>query len=94
MSMTFEKLVRLSQEKLGLTSQEATKDFIYWFFDTIEHAVVQEKARVRIPNFGTFVKRHRKERTNKSITNGSIITIPAVTALGFKPSASRLVKHV
>jgi len=93
--MTFEELTRLTQEKLGhdTHSQTQVKDLLYWLFDTIEHEALQGRP-VRIPNFGTFVKRKRAARTTKVIGTGAIVDIPAITALGFKLSKSRLVKHV
>ena len=91
--MTFEELSRLTQERLNLSSQQAAGQFLYWLFDTIEHEAVIKGRAVRIPNFGTFVKRNRRARPVKVIGTGEIINLPAITALGFKLSQSRLTKH-
>lgn len=55
------------------------------FLDSIEKEVIKGN-EVKLSSFGVFYKKNRLARKGTNPSNGAIITIPANSTLGFRPS--------
>ncbi|MBR0194303.1 MAG: HU family DNA-binding protein [Bacilli bacterium] len=78
-----ELIVELA-EKLDLPRNDVTA-VIDEFLDIVE-TNVQKGEVVKLSNFGVFYKKDRKARRGTNPGDGHIITIPANSTLGFRPS--------
>ena len=68
--------------RMGLPRAEAAS-----ILDLVLDCIIEglnEDGRVKISGFGSFVKRHRNERTGVKPTTGEPIHIPASKTCGFK----------
>ena len=82
--MNIQDLATLVSEEARTTKTQAqvvVKDL----FDKIGEALARGE-EVRIPSFGTFVVKERKERKGRNPFNGEEITIEASKTVSFKAS--------
>ena len=78
-----ELIVELA-EKLDLPKSDVAA-VIDEFLDIVE-TNVQKGEVVKLSNFGVFYKKDRQARRGTNPGDGHIITIPANSTLGFRPS--------
>lgn len=78
------ELIVMIAEKFDLPRHDVAL-IIDEFLDQIEKEV-QKGESVKLSNFGVFFKKERKERRGTNPGDGRIITIPANSTLGFRPS--------
>jgi len=78
------ELVTLIAENYDMPRHEVAA-VIDEFLDQIEKNVAKGED-VKLSNFGVFYKKERKARRGTNPGDGKIITIPANTTLGFRPS--------
>lgn len=78
------ELIVMIAEKFDLPRHDVSL-IVDEFLDQIEKEV-QKGESVKLSNFGVFYKKERKERRGTNPGDGHIITIPANSTLGFRPS--------
>jgi len=59
------------------------------FMDTVKDAVSKEEP-VYLRGFGSFIVKHRAEKTARNITKNTTLTIPAHNIPAFKPAKAFL----
>lgn len=80
--MNKSELIDRIAQRMGLPRSEAATTL-----DAVLECIIEglnEDGRVKISGFGSFVKRHRSERTGIKPTTGEPIRIPASKTCGFK----------
>ena len=58
------------------------------FMDTIKDSLLERKQNVYLRGFGSFIVKHRAEKTARNISRNTTITIPAHNFPAFKPAKS------
>ena len=58
------------------------------FMDTIKDSLLERKQNVYLRGFGSFIIKHRAEKTARNISRNTTITIPAHNFPAFKPAKS------
>jgi len=80
--MTKTDLIKTIAEKADVT-QKVAAHVVDAFIEAVREAM-NKGEEVKIPGFGAFVVKTRKERRGRDIRTGEVITIPAKKAVAFK----------
>ena len=56
------------------------------FMDAIKNSLLENKENVYLRGFGSFIIKHRAEKTARNISKNTTITIPAHNFPSFKPA--------
>ena len=56
------------------------------FMDAIKNSMLEKKENVYFRGFGSFIIKHRAEKTARNISKNTTITIPAHNFPSFKPA--------
>ncbi len=56
------------------------------FMDAIKDSMLEKKENVYLRGFGSFIIKHRAEKTARNISKNTTITIPAHNFPSFKPA--------
>ena len=56
------------------------------FMDAIKNSMLEKKENVYLRGFGSFIIKHRAEKTARNISKNTTITIPAHNSPSFKPA--------
>ena len=56
------------------------------FMDAIKNSMFEKKENVYLRGFGSFIIKHRAEKTARNISKNTTITIPAHNFPSFKPA--------
>lgn len=56
------------------------------FMETIKDSLLEKKENVYLRGFGSFIVKHRAEKTARNISKNTTITIPAHDFPSFKPA--------
>ena len=56
------------------------------FMDAIKNSLLDKKENVYLRGFGSFIVKHRAEKTARNISKNTTITIPAHDFPSFKPA--------
>lgn len=56
------------------------------FMDAIKDSLLDKKENVYLRGFGSFIVKHRAEKTARNISKNTTITIPAYDFPSFKPA--------
>ena len=56
------------------------------FMDAIKNTMLEKKENVYLRGFGSFIIKHRAEKTARNISKNTTITIPAHNFPSFKPA--------
>ena len=56
------------------------------FMDAIKNSMLEKKEKVYLRGFGSFIIKHRAEKTARNISKNTTITIPAHNFPSFKPA--------
>ena len=56
------------------------------FMDAIKNSMLEKKENVYLRGFGSFIIKHRAEKTARNISKNTTITIPAHYFPSFKPA--------
>ena len=62
------------------------------FMDAIKSSLLDKKENVYLRGFGSFIVKHRAEKTARNISKNTTIVIPAHDFPDFKPSKSFVAK--
>lgn len=84
--MTKADIVNTISEKTGLPKGEVMLT-VEAFMDVVKDSMVK-KENVYLRGFGTFIVKHRAEKTARNISKNTTITIAAHDFPGFKPAKS------
>src|SRR5690606_19438483 len=82
-ALTKAELAEKLFEDLGLNKREA-KDMVDLFFDEIRESL-SRKERVKLPGFGNFDLRDKRQRPGRNPNTGEEIPISARRVVTFKP---------
>ena len=82
--MTKADLVEKVVEKVGLSARES-HEMIEIIFDSIQQSFVEGQS-VKIPGFGSFNIREKRERRGRNPQTGEELTITPRRVLSFRPS--------
>ncbi len=66
----------------------AVQSVVEAFMDTIKDSLLERKQNVYLRGFGSFIIKHRAEKTARNISRNTTITIPAHNFPAFKPAKS------
>jgi DNA-binding protein HU-beta len=81
--MNRSELVQQIAEDAEMTQKQV--DTVIGSFIEVVKKIVKDGEKVTLTGFGTFEKRHRREREGRNPQNGSKIKIPACNVPGFSP---------
>ena len=62
------------------------------FMETIKQSLLDKRENVYLRGFGSFIVKHRAEKTARNISKNTTITIAAHDFPGFKPAKSFIQK--
>ena len=88
--MTKEELVNALSAKTGVDKQ-ATLNIVESMMETIKDSLSDNK-EVFLRGFGSFIIKHRAEKTARNITRNTAVKIPAHNIPAFKPSKAFMQK--
>ncbi|MBF1446215.1 MAG: integration host factor subunit beta [Prevotella nigrescens] len=60
------------------------------FMDAIKNSMLEKKENVYLRGFGSFIIKHRAEKTARNISKNTTITIPAHNFPSFKPAKTTI----
>ncbi|MBP3727065.1 MAG: HU family DNA-binding protein [Bacteroidaceae bacterium] len=84
--MTKADIVNIISEKTGIPKSEVMTT-VEAFMDVVRDSMVN-KENVYLRGFGSFIVKHRAEKTARNISKNTTITIAAHDFPGFKPAKS------
>ena len=69
-----------------LASKKDVSAVVESFMETIKDSLLEKKENVYLRGFGSFIVKHRAEKTARNISKNTTITIPAHDFPSFKPA--------
>lgn len=82
--MTKKDLSMAIHAKMGFSKNESAR-IVNYFFDTVKNSLLSGE-EVKLPKFGSFHVKKRKERIGRNPSTGETVDIPSRTTVVFKPS--------
>ena len=67
-------------------SKKDVSSVVESFMDAIKNSMLEKKENVYLRGFGSFIIKHRAEKTARNISKNTTITIPAHNFPSFKPA--------
>ena len=67
-------------------SKKDVSEVVESFMDAIKNSMLEKKENVYLRGFGSFIIKHRAEKTARNISKNTTITIPAHNFPSFKPA--------
>ena len=89
--MTKADVINQITEATGLQRRDVAA-VVESFMETIKDSLLNQKENVYLRGFGSFIIKHRAEKTARNITKGTTITIPEHDIPAFKPSKAFTIK--
>ena len=83
--MTKADVINQITEATGLQRRDVTA-VVESFMETIKDSLLNQKQNVYLRGFGSFIIKHRAEKTARNITKNTTITIAAHDLPCFKPA--------
>lgn len=83
--MTKADVINQITEATGLQRRDVTA-VVESFMETIKDSLLNQKENVYLRGFGSFIIKHRAEKTARNITKNTTITIAAHDLPCFKPA--------
>ena len=83
--MTKADVINQITEATGLQRRDVAA-VVESFMDTIKDSLLNQKENVYLRGFGSFIIKHRAEKTARNITKNTTITIAAHDLPCFKPA--------
>ena len=83
--MTKADVINQITEATGLQRRDVSA-VVESFMETIKDSLLNQKENVYLRGFGSFIIRHRAEKTARNITKNTTITIAAHDLPCFKPA--------
>lgn len=85
--MTKADVINKIMEATGLQKREVSV-VVESFMETVKDSLLKDKENVYLRGFGSFIIKHRAEKTARNITKNTTITIAAHDLPCFKPAKS------
>ena len=85
--MTKADVINKIMEATGLQKREVSV-VVESFMETVKDSLLKDKENVYLRGFGSFIIKHRAEKTARNITKNTTITIGAHDLPCFKPAKS------
>ena len=85
--MTTADVINKIMEATGLQKREVSV-VVESFMETVKDSLLKDKENVYLRGFGSFIIKHRAEKTARNITKNTTITIAAHDLPCFKPAKS------
>jgi len=85
--MTKADIIEEIVEKTGVARKDVAVT-VEAFMDSVKSCMSERGENVYLRGFGTFVVKHRAEKTARNISKNTTLVIPAHDFPGFKPSKS------
>ncbi len=83
--MTKADIINEIAESTGIPKKDVAA-VIESFMETIKDSLLEKKENVYLRGFGSFIIKHRAEKTARNISKNTTITIPAHDFPSFKPA--------
>ena len=83
--MTYADVINQITEATGLQRRDVAA-VVESFMETIKDSLLNQKENVYLRGFGSFIIKHRAEKTARNITKNTTITIAAHDLPCFKPA--------
>ncbi len=90
-TMTKAEIVNEIVTKTGVAKRDVTTT-VEAFMDIIKSSLLEQKENVYLRGFGSFIVKHRAEKTARNISKNTTIVIPAHDFPAFKPAKSFVAK--
>ena len=85
--MTKADVINKIMEATGLQKREVSV-VVESFMETVKDSLLNDKENVYLRGFGSFIIKHRAQKTARNITKNTTITIAAHDLPCFKPAKS------
>ena len=83
--MTKADIINEISSNTGISKKDVSA-VVEGFMESIKTSLLNEKENVYLRGFGSFIIKHRAEKTARNITKKTTITIPAHDIPAFKPA--------
>ena len=83
--MTKADIINESASSTGISKKDVSA-VVESFMDAIKGSLLENKENVYLRGFGSFIIKHRAEKTARNISKNTTITIPAHNFPSFKPA--------
>ena len=83
--MTKADIIAEVSEQTGMSKKEVSA-VVESFMDCVKRSLLERKENVYLRGFGSFVIKHRAEKTARNISKNTTITIAAHDLPSFKPA--------
>ncbi len=90
-TMTKAEIVNEIVTKTGVAKRDVTTT-VEALMDIIKSSLLEQKENVYLRGFGSFIVKHRAEKTARNISKNTTIVIPAHDFPAFKPAKSFVAK--
>lgn len=85
--MTKAEIIEDIVQKTGIARKDVAMT-VEAFMDSVKNSMLEKKENVYLRGFGTFVVKHRAEKTARNISKNTTIVIEAHDFPSFKPAKS------
>lgn len=89
--MTKADIINVISEQTGLPKKDVSAT-VEAFMEVIKKSLLEKKDNVYLRGFGSFIVKHRAEKTARNISKNTTITIAAHDFPSFKPAKSFIAK--
>ena len=83
--MTKADIINEIATETGISKKDVSA-VVETFMDAIKDSLLDKKENVYLRGFGSFIVKHRAEKTARNISKNTTITIPAHDFPSFKPA--------
>ena len=91
--MTKAEIIEDIVQKTGIARKDVAMT-VEAFMDSVKNSMLEKKENVYLRGFGTFVVKHRAEKTARNISKNTTLVIEAHDLPAFKPCKSFVEKMV
>lgn len=85
--MTKAEIINRIASETGVAKKDVSQT-IEAFMEVIKQSLLEQKENVYLRGFGSFIVKHRAEKTARNISKNTTIVIPAHDFPSFKPAKS------
>ena len=85
--MTKAEIINRIAAETGVAKKDVSQT-VEAFMEVIKQSLLEQKENVYLRGFGSFIVKHRAEKTARNISKNTTIVIPAHDFPSFKPAKS------
>ncbi len=85
--MTKAEIINRIASETGVAKKDVSST-VEAFMEVIKQSLLEQKENVYLRGFGSFIVKHRAEKTARNISKNTTIVIPAHDFPSFKPAKS------